>query len=107
MKKEYQDKLAEARGGNLEKLWGEWKSLGSIEEKYKALQKFPAIKQVVDAYQSNFGLKNEDIVHMIEGVYEQINAKVLDKLDSPIPLIASVGFAMVGPVPVNYISIKI
>jgi type II secretory pathway pseudopilin PulG len=107
MKKEYQDKLAEARGGNLEKLWGEWKSLGSIEEKYKALQKFPAIKQVVDAYQSNFGLKNEDIVHMIEGVYEQINAKVLDKLDSPIPLIASVGFAMVGPVPVPYISIKI
>jgi len=89
--------------------WNEWKKIPSnnIEAKYEAAKKIPQIWAKIGPLQAEFKLTNADVVHMLEGIKEQMTSDVLTNLNSPIPLFSYVGFGMLGPIPIPQIGIKL
>lgn len=87
-----------------------FKESTNVEEKYYILMGIPGIEKTARNLQTRFNLSNEDIVNMIEMSEEQITQAAIENtsvLDSTLPLIHKVGVAMVGIIPVPYISIYI
>ncbi len=87
-------------------LWEKWKNIKSPEEKFAQIQLMPKLKELSDQLQSTYKLTNADVVHIIEGIEDQITVEVLDN-SAPIVPISEVGVALVGITPIPYISFRI
>ncbi len=82
----------------------------TIDEKYNLLMQIPGIENTLRAFEREFSLTKEDIVNMVEMAEEQIIQMAIENtstLDSALPLVHKVGVAMVGVIPVPYISFYI
>ena len=103
--------IKEAEGNtNYAAAWNEWKNIptNNIEAKYEAAKKIPQIWAKVGPLQETFSLTNADVVHMLEGIKDQMTSKVLNNLESPIPLFAYVGFGIMAPaIPIPHVAFKL
>lgn len=101
--------IAEAESGHdFVKAWEEWEKIpeSDVQARLEALKGIPQIWASVAPLIEQFDLRPSDVVHMIEGLREDLTAKVLEETGpSPIPLISYIGFGMMGPIPVPQIGI--
>lgn len=88
-------------------IWEKWKNLKTIDEKINALNEIPKLKELSDELKTTYELSDSDIVHIIEGIEEQLTSEVLNNVSAPIPLFSQVGIAMVGVIPVPYLAFRI